>query len=158
MSEKSKRDQLTETLEQYLDQVGFELVLMQYRKEGQDWVLRLFADHRDGMSLSRCEELSHRLSEYLDEKDLIPHAYHLEISSPGIDRPLVKPQHFLRFIDQRVRIKLLAPVSGTRTLTGQLTYSDDTRIKVTSESDGETYEIGYKNIAKATLKPILEFC
>ena len=102
-----------------------------------------------------CEVFSKRLSAVLDEEDPIPTAYLLEVSSPGLERPLTNPEHFQRFAGQGVEIRLFAPVQGKRKLRGRLKgWSDQPESHVQVEVNGETLDIPWELISKARLQVI----
>ncbi len=93
--------QVTEQVEQLvqplLDDLGFELVDLEYQREQNGWVLRFFLDKEGGITLDNCAEASREISTLLDVEDLVPTAYNLEVSSPGLERPLKKLSDFKRF-------------------------------------------------------------
>jgi len=90
---------------------GVELYDLEYVKEGGDRILRLFIDKEGGVDLNDCERVSRMVSDILDEHDPIPNAYRLQVGSPGIERRLSKPEHFIRFVGHKVAIRLFAPHS-----------------------------------------------
>jgi len=90
---------------------GVELYDMEFVKEGGSRILRLFIDKEGGVDLNDCERVSRAISDFLDEHDPIPSAYRLQVGSPGIDRRLVKPAHFKRYVGQKVLVKLFSPHS-----------------------------------------------
>ena len=125
---------------------GFDLVELEYVREPQGWVLRLFIDRpgRDPMSkeggigLEECATVSHAVETALDVEDLVPHAYALEVSSPGINRPLRRPEHFAKVVGKRVKVKTFGPV-GTpprKSFTGTLVQSGASDITVQVEGGG----------------------
>lgn len=137
---------------------GYELVDVEYQKEGKDWILRLFIDHLQsesdrGIGLDDCQKVSHLVTEILDEKDPIPGTYMLEVSSPGLERPLKKIQDYQRFAGHKAEIKLFEPVDGSRRLTGKLLGVADGKIVLETESG--TKQILFVQVAKAHL--IFEF-
>lgn len=101
--------QLTEQIEvlvqPILDGLGFELVDLEYQREGHGWVLRFYLDKEGGITLDDCAEASREISAILDVEDVVETAYSLEVSSPGIERPLKKPGDFERFAGQLARLK-----------------------------------------------------
>ena len=103
-----------------LDEMGIELVEVQFRREGHGWVLRLFIDRVGGVNLDDCASVSREVGRYLEVEDPIEHAYHLEVSSPGLERPLKKKDDFVRFAERRVRIKMREDVDGQRVFVGTL--------------------------------------
>ena len=105
-----------------------ELVDVEYVKEHTDWYLRVYIDKDGGIDIEDCQELSEKLEAQLDEKDIIPDSYILEVSSPGIDRVLRKPRDYEREQGKTVDVMLYAPMDGEKTLTGVLTGFDGTAI------------------------------
>ncbi|MGI6065030.1 MAG: ribosome maturation factor RimP [Bacillota bacterium] len=150
MSKENKTEKVVrELVLPLIETDGFELVDVEYQKEGKNWVLRLFIDHEEGIDLDDCQHVSHIVSEILDEKDPIPHQYLLEVSSPGIERPLKTKNDFLRFRGQKALIKLFVPSDGKKEFTGELCGVDDNYL-VIETSDGEK-RIQLDHIAKAHL-------
>lgn len=117
-----------------LEDQGLDLIEVQFRRESSGWVLRLFIDRIDGtvdgsdmitaagsgVTLDDCVAVSREIGDLLEVNEVIPRTYNLEVSSPGLDRPLRKPADFKRFADQRVRIKLKAPRDGRKNFKGRL--------------------------------------
>jgi len=157
MTGKTKIQLLTELIETSLEPTEFEVVLVEFQKAGGTWTLRVFIDHPEGVTLPHCQEVSHILNEMLEEKDPIQSEFNLEVSSPGVDRPLVKLSDYQRFLNERVFIKTHQPIDGSRKFTGELLACSEEAIEVKSESSGVTSRIPLDLIAKATLKPILNF-
>ncbi len=157
MTGKTKIQLLTDLIETTLEPTAFEVVQVEFQKAGGTWTLRVFIDHPDGVTLPHCQEVSHILDEMLEEKDPIPNEFNLEVSSPGVDRPLVKLKDYQRFLNERVFIKTHQPIDGSRKFTGELLTCSDGAIEVKCESNGATSRIPIDMIAKATLKPILNF-
>lgn len=129
--------------------MGMELVEIQFRREGHGWVLRLFIDKEEGVTIDDCAAVSREISAYLEVEDLINHAYHLEVSSPGLERPLRKRGDFSRFAERLARIKLREPINGQRVLIGTLLGLEGETVLL--EMDKETVRIDLENIAKARL-------
>jgi ribosome maturation factor RimP len=146
-------DRVTATIQGFaeplLGDMGMELVEIQFRREGHGWVLRLFIDKEDGITIDDCAAVSREISAYLEVEDLIDHAYHLEVSSPGLERPLRKREDFIRFAERLVRIKLREPINGQRVLIGTLLGLEGEMVLL--EMDNETVRIDMENIAKARL-------
>jgi len=127
-----------------------ELYDLEYVKEGGERILRLFIDKEGGVDLNDCERVSHAVSDILDEHDPIPNAYRLQVGSPGIERKLSKPEHFKRYVGQKVTLKLFAPhipkdengeesiTTGRKKFTGILANYNDGEITLTDE-DGLTW-------------------
>jgi len=128
---------------------GYEVVDVEYTKEKGRWFVRIFIDKPLGITLNDCEQMSRDLSDELDENDFIPHAYILEVSSPGLERPLKRPEDYRRFEGRLIEVKCYAPVGGLRKLRGRLAGSDQEGITI--EADGEILRVAWPNIAKASL-------
>ena len=110
---------------QLLADTDYELVDVEYVKEGRDWFLRVFVDKAGGIDLDDCQTLSERLSPKLDEADIINGAYILEVSSPGIDRVLKKDKDFVREAGKIVDVTLYAPLDGKKFFVGELLNRDE---------------------------------
>jgi len=99
---------------------GLELVAVEYQREAGGWVLRVYLDTPGGVTLEDCQRVSEQLGDLLDVEDLVDHAYTLEVSSPGLDRPLVAEADFARFAGRTIRLQTEAPVEGQRRFRGRL--------------------------------------
>jgi len=118
---KQKLEPLVQELAQpILDELNYELVDIEYKKEGSHWYLRIYIDKPGGISIDDCQAVSERLSDILDERDPIPHSYFLEVSSPGLDRILKKDSDFEKYKGSRVDVSLFKPVNGKKKHTGEL--------------------------------------
>lgn len=136
-----------------LDEIGLELVDIEYVKEGRDYFLRVFIDKETGIDIEECGIVSEKLSEKLDEVDPIPHNYFLEVSSPGAERPLKKDKDFLNAIGKNVFIKTYEPIDGEKTFEGLLTdFNGETvKVEVKIKTRKKSIEIPYAKIANARL-------
>lgn len=136
MSKREIYEQKTEEiLLPIMEKNGFELWDVEYVKEGSNWYLRAYIDKPGGINVNDCEVVSRELSDILDEKDFIQEAYILEVSSPGLGRPLKKEKDFARSIGQEVEIRTYRMIDKQKEFTGVLTaYDKDT---VTIEQDEE---------------------
>lgn len=133
----------------FLDENGFELVDLEYVKEGRNWFLRLYVDKPGGIDIEDCGTISEFLSAKLDETDPIPNAYFLEVSSPGAERPLKKPQDFIRAINRNVFVKTADAISGNTEFEGILVSYDE---ESTVIQDGKTqFTIPTEKITTARL-------
>ena len=149
--------ELRNLLEPVVEDLGYELVLIELAGN-RTKVLRLYIDAPGGVLLDDCEQVSRNVSAYLDVEDPISGQYTLEVSSPGIDRPLVKPEHFQRFVGERVKVKLMSHHMGRKRFTGQLVAAqdqDDDEAGIVVEVDGEPYQFTYDEIDNARLDPVL---
>lgn len=113
-----------------VEELGLVLWDVRFVKEGATWYLRYIIDKEEGVSIEDCVELSRRLNPILDEADPIPQAYCMEVSSPGLNRELVRPEHFAAFEGWPVRVKLYQPVDGSRELTGRLLERTEEGLRV----------------------------
>ncbi len=132
--------------------LGYEFVGAEYLPQGKHSILRIYIDKpEEGISVDDCERVSRQVSSMLDVEDPIPGHYTLEVSSPGMDRPLFKPEHFERFIGHDIKLLLSAPLDGRRKMTvGLKAISNNI---VSAELEGEVIEIDFDNIEKAHLVP-----
>nr|WP_320025945.1 ribosome maturation factor RimP [uncultured Acetobacterium sp.] len=139
-----------------VESLGYELTDLTFEKRGKDWCLTLFIDSEDGISLDDCEKVSRRISELLDEKDPIEQSYFLEVSSPGMDRPLKKEKHYLSNLNKKIAVHLFAPLDGKKNIEGVLkSYSSE---ELTLELDnGELITLENSKIAKANRLDELNF-
>ncbi len=147
---------LTLLARRVVEPMGFELVAVEYFQRGGGATLRVYIDHPDGIDLDDCTAVSHQLSGVLDVEDPLQGQYDLEVSSPGLDRPLVFPEHFRRFVGQRVKVRLAEKVEGRRNLEGVLLGlaedgpGDGT---VRLEAEGRTWELPLGAVESARLIP-----
>ena len=142
---KQYEDRTTALVMPILEQNGFELVDVEYVKEAGTWYLRVYIDKPGGITIDDCETVSRALSDRLDEEDFIDEAYVLEVSSPGLTRPLRKPKDFERNIGKPVDIRLFRAIGGRREFTAELVSYTDTTVTVSLE-DAETV-LDRKNIS-----------
>jgi len=135
--------------------LGLQVVLVQYRRESNGWILRVLVDRPEGtVSVEDCSSLSRELSDVLDIEDPIDVPYNLEVSSPGLDRPLVSREDFERFAGRQATIKMRSPVHGRRNFKGTLAGIEQDTFTVIV--DGQRYELNVQEVKKANLVPVLE--
>ena len=118
-----------------VDQYGFELVDVEFVKEAGTYYLRAYIDKPGGITIDDCENVSRKFSDLLDEKDFIDDSYILEVSSPGLGRPLKKDKDFLRSVGEEIEIKLFAPLSGQKEYVGILDSYQDGMITIITEDE-----------------------
>ncbi|MCI5535332.1 MAG: ribosome maturation factor RimP [Lentihominibacter sp.] len=156
MAKKKITEIVEEMLEDFLRQEGYELYNAEFVKEGRDWFLRVYIDKTvtdEYVGTEDCEKVSRFLSEKLDEEDPIEQNYYLEVSSPGMDRPLLKRSHYERYIGREVEIRLYKGKDGTKNIQGVL--KDITGDDITVEDhDGREWKLQLSEIAKAKLAVI----
>ncbi len=129
--------------------LDYEFVGARYGQEQGEMVLRVFIDNDRGIDVDDCAEVSRQLSAVLDVEDLLSTAYTLEVSSPGLDRPLFDEKDFIRFSGTEVALKLLTPQMGRRRFKGPLIGCQNNEIEI--EVDGEHYFIPLEKIDNANL-------
>ncbi len=143
------KDKLIELIEPLVESKGFELVKLEY-SSGKQGKLDLYIDREGGVTIDHCELISNAVSDLLDYHDPISHAYALEVSSPGIERPLTKKEHFERFAGEKIKVKTSEEIEGRKKFSGTLVGTSGDDIIVTLE-EGREQEIPLKLIAKANL-------
>ena len=152
MTKREEYESKTEALLQPLmDENRFELVDVEYVKEGGNYYLRAYIDKEGGITIDDCELVSRALSDILDEKDFIPDAYILEVSSPGLGRQLKKEKDFKRSLGEEVEIKLYKPMDKKKELIGLLENFDEENLYLTIEDGEEPLTVARKNIAMVRL-------
>ncbi len=149
----AKAEEIQVLLEPVVEAMGFELWGVRYL-QGKQNVLRLYIDAEQGVTVDDCAEVSHQVSGVLDVEDPITSDYTLEISSPGMDRPLFKPAHWQRFIGEPVKVRLFAPVAGRRKFSAVIKAVEGDDIIV--EVDDEDVRIPFTQIDRAHLDPVLD--
>lgn len=145
----SRRDEYEKRAEALLtpivDANGFELVDVEYVREAGEWYLRGYIDKPGGITVNDCETVSRAFSDKLDEEDFIEESYIMEISSPGLDRPLKKDKDFARSMGRLVEIRTYRPIGKQKEFCGILTAYDSN--SVTIDEDGTTRTFDKKEIA-----------
>jgi ribosome maturation factor RimP len=154
-------EQLWQLAEPHIAGAGLELVELDFNRETDGWVLRAYIDRpwqegqaedrAHGISFEECERVSRDLSAALDVADAITHAYRLEVSSPGIERPLRRARDFQRFAGQKAKIRTVDMVEGRRNFSGTIRGANGDAVEV--ECDGRSYQIPLDVIARAHLVP-----
>ena len=145
------QERIRSLLEPVLEAMGYELVHVQLVGSGRNTTLRVYIDTPDGITLADCETVSRQVSGVLDVEDPVPGGYQLEVSSPGLDRPLVKAAHFQQFLGHRIRVRLRESVVGRRNYTGDLLSYETGSITVAV--DGERHELALDDIDSARVVP-----
>ena len=147
MSKKEVYEQKTEAiLLPIMEKYGFELWDVEYVKEGSSWYLRAYIDKPGGIMINDCETVSRELSDILDAQDFIEDAYILEVSSPGLGRPLKKEKDFARSIGEEVEIRTFRPINRQKEFVGILNAYDKEAVTIELE-DGEIMQISRSDIA-----------
>jgi ribosome maturation factor RimP len=141
---------LTPLFEPVIESMGYELVGVEFVGGGGHGTLRVYIDRDEGVSIDDCASISHQISGILDVEEPIKQAYDLEISSPGIDRPLFKLADFERYAGKTVKVKMAVGVDGRKNFKGRLQGVADAKM-VEIEVDGEVFSLPYADIARANL-------
>jgi ribosome maturation factor RimP len=145
---------LNELLQPLVEELGYEFVGLEYNSNPKHSVLRIYIDHENGVGIEDCEAVSRETAALLDVKDPIRSRYNLEVSSPGLDRPLFTPAHYSEFTGCEAQINLFAPQDGRRKFSGPILSAGES--SVTIEQDGSEVTLDFDNIAKAKLIPDYE--
>lgn len=130
-------------------ELGLEVVQVEYRRENGEWILRFTIDKPDRVNITDCEAFSRAVGKALDEGDLVPQRYHLEVQSPGAERPLVKESDFARFAGEWVSVRLFGPHAGRRTWEGKLVRRDGAGVTV--EVEGREVTIPNELVSRVRL-------
>jgi ribosome maturation factor RimP len=148
---KLKSAKLTTLLQPLVEDLGYEFVGLDFGAEPKNAVLVIYIDKDSGIAVEDCEKVSREVAALLDVEDPIPGHYNLEVSSPGLDRPLFTPEQYERFAGEVARVSLFAPQEGRRKFKGTILGFEDGRVKL--ELDGSEVLLDMSNIAKARLVP-----
>lgn len=132
--------QAEELLAPIVDSKGFELVDVEYVKEGGTWHLRGYIDKPGGITVNDCEAVSREFSEKLDEKDFIEDSYIMEISSPGLDRPLKKEKDYQRSLGRLIEVRTYRPIDKRKEFCGVLTAYDADTLTIEEDGIGITFQ------------------
>ena len=128
-----------EIVEPFAQELGLRIWDVRFLKEGSSWYLRIFIDKDGGVSIDDCVDLTHAINKPLDEADPIEQAYFLEVSSPGVERDLVRDEHFEAYIGEKIKVKMIRPVEGKREFSGILSDYSDGNITISLDEGGFTF-------------------
>lgn len=142
---------LCNLLEPGVRALGFEIVTVELTGQGPSTVLRVYIDGPNGVTVNDCARVSDQVSAILDVEDPIPNKFTLEVSSPGLDRPLCKASHFEAVLGQRIKLQTVVDILGRRRFAGRLTGVTDQIVRL--DIDGQIHEVPIDNISKARLVP-----
>ena len=145
---------LNELLQPLVEDLGYEFVGLEYSRNPKHAVLRIYIDKEDGVGIEDCEVVSRETAALLDVKDPIRSKYNLEVSSPGLDRPLFTLAHFIEFTGCVAQINMFAPQDGRRNFSGTILGTNENGVSI--EQDGVEVTLDFDNIAKARLVPDYE--
>jgi ribosome maturation factor RimP len=136
-------------LEPAVEALGFELLGLEVVQAGRDSTLRLYIDHANGINVDNCADVSRQVSAILDVEDPITNEYNLEVSSPGLDRPLFKPEHFIKAQGEEIRLRTKLPQDGRRNFKGDLILLDGDML--TLRIDNKDVMVMLGNVEKANI-------
>ena len=129
------------------EDLGYEIWDVRYLKEGKDWILRIYIDSAKGITIEDCEKMSRAIDSPLDKLDPIKNSYCLEVSSPGLERELVKEKHFQKALGQKVKIRLIRPLENKeKDFNGTLLSFRDNNVEILSDKE-ENLIFDMKNVA-----------
>ena len=147
-----KHDQLTQLLTPVIEALGYECIGVEYSPHRSNALVRIYIDRLpDGITVDDCERVSREVSATLDVDDPIPSHYTLEVSSPGLDRPLFSPAQFAAVMGEMVKLSTNLPLAGRRRFNGRVLEVTDSVVAL--DQDGQRVEIAHDNIQKARLVP-----
>lgn len=147
--------QLNDLLEPLIEDLGYEFVGLEYWSNPRNRLLRVYIDAEpDGIGVEDCERVSREVSALLDVEDPISAEYTLEVSSPGVERPLFRAAHYQRFVGEVAKIEMRSPVEGRRKFKGAIVAAEDD--KVVLSVDGTEWTLALDEIARARLAPDLD--
>jgi ribosome maturation factor RimP len=142
---------LTGLLRPLVEELGYELVGLEQSSNPKNPALVVYIDRPEGIAIEDCERVSREVAALLDVEDPISGHYNLEVSSPGLDRPLFTADHYRQFVGEEARVTMYAPVDGRRKFRGEILGCDDESVRL--RQDGEEVVLDISNIAKARLVP-----
>ena len=145
---------LTDMLASPVEALGFELLGVEFVRAGKHSTLRVYIDHPDGITVDHCADVSHQVSAVLDVEDPISTEYNLEVSSPGMDRPLFKAEHYEACLGETVSLRLRVPQDNRRNFKGKVLACEGGNLSM--EIDGQTCVLAIANIEKGNLVPSFE--
>jgi ribosome maturation factor RimP len=154
MAKRKIEDVVTEIALPVTEKNSFELVDVEFIKEGSNWYLRVYIDKPGGIVIEDCQTISEQLSEKLDVIDPIEQSYYLEVSSPGLERPLKKDKDFIKFKGELVEVKLFHPIDGKKVFEGELVGLIDNKIAIKVEKD---LNIMFERDKVSSVKRVLKF-
>ncbi len=137
MAKQSTVQRVEEIISPFAQELGLEIWDVRFAKEGSEWYLRIFIEKDGGVSIDDCVDLTHAITKPLDESDPIPQSYILEVSSPGVERELIKDEHFYKSIGNAVMLRAIRPIDGVRDFKGILTNYENKEITIKLEDETE---------------------
>lgn len=143
---------ITELAMPIVEGLNYELVDVEFVKEGTNWYLRVYIDKPGGISIDDCQAVSEKMSEVLDEKDPIEQCYYLEVSSPGLERPLKTERDFIKYKGELVEVKVFQPIDGKKIFEGELIGLIDNLIIINQAGNNIEFEKDKVALVKRSIK------
>jgi ribosome maturation factor RimP len=150
MVEREILDRVRAMVDPILLNEGMELVDIEYRRESKGWILRLYLDKEGGVTLDDCTRVSQEVGRSLDVEDILQTSYTLEVSSPGLTRPLKTEKDFMKYLRRLVKVKTVDPIQNRRQFKGKLLGVSENEVEI--EVEREIFQIPLSNVAKANLE------
>lgn len=147
---KTPIEPIRELIEPIIVSEGMELIDIEYRRESRGWVLRLYIDKEGEVTLNHCSHLSKLIGDLIEVKDLIPHSYVLEVSSPGLNRPLKKEKDFITYVGEIIKVKTFKPIDQKKRFQGTLLGYKEGKVMISS--DNQEVHIPFSLIDKANIQ------
>ena len=143
-------ESLRELIEPIILSEEMDLIDIEYLRESRGWILRIYIDKEGGVNLNHCSQISEQIGDLIEIKDLIPHSYFLEVSSPGLNRPLKKEKDFITYVGETIKVKTFKPIDQKRNFQGKLLgYKEG---KVIMRLDSQEVHIPFSLISKANIQ------
>jgi ribosome maturation factor RimP len=139
----------TQLIEPVLEEMGFELVDVEYVSEKGRWILRIYVDKEGGITVDECARVSKELGNLIDVKEIFLHEYIMEVSSPGLNRALKKKKHIVQSIGKKIKIRMAIPINGRRNFTGHLRDFQNGTLFV--ETKEQVFLLNWQDVEKANL-------
>ena len=152
MTKKNISEKVSEMALPIIDSKGFELVDVEYIKEGQNWYLRIYIDKEGGITIDDCQIVSEEISEKIDQVDPIPNSYLLEVSSPGLERPLKKDRDFEKYKGELVEVRLYNPLDKKTSFEGELVGLEDGKIIIKIDDKNFSFIRNNVSLVKRSFK------
>jgi len=143
---------ITDLATPVVEELNYELVDVEFVKEGANWYLRIYIDKPGGISIDDCQAVSEKMSEILDEKDPIEQGYYLEVSSPGLERPLKTERDFIKYKGELVEVKVFQPIDGKKVFEGELVGLIEDMIVINKDGNNIGFEKDKVAIVKRAFK------
>jgi len=143
-------ESIRELIEPIILSEGMELIDIEYLRESRGWILRFYIDKEGGVTLNHCSHLSEQIGDLVEVKDLIPHNFILEVSSPGLNRPLKKEKDFITYVGETIKVKTIKPIDQKKNFQGTLLGYKEGKVMISS--DNQEIHIPFSIISKANIQ------